>query len=310
MNYKSTVAFIAILAIVAVAIVPIAIDDQSDAAPTSIDATYADGVVSLTFDQAPSALPATVQISSESGDVVFENGILPTGTEVKFRVTLEEGNYTIAFTQGALSLSCNLTVEGSVIPDPDVTLESIEVTTMPDKVEYTEGENFDATGMVVTATYSDETTKPVTNYTISGGDNLAVGTIEVTISYTEGDITVETTVGITVTESETPVDPDEPTEDPADRPFPNTITLSDGAVIDSLSSITASTTQEVIIAGDVTVAAGGFLDIYGKLTIQEGASLTIEQDGNVYIQKDGVVDVQGDLVAEAGADEATFQYGG
>ncbi len=309
MNNKQMTIIAAVMVLAMAAIIAIPYDDV-DAADVSseVSVTYNPGFGLIITAPASCAGQATYVISA-NGETVATDVMTFGQTGGLLNFTPEaDTEYTIA-----LTFENGDTAEivyGSGSEPINKILESIEVTTMPDKVEYTEGENFDATGMVVTATYSDETTRAVTNYTISGGDSLAVGTTEVTISYTEGDITVETTVGITVTESETPVDPDEPTEDPADRPFPNTITLSDGAVIDSLSSITASTTQEVIIAGDVTVAAGGFLDIYGKLTIQEGASLTIEQDGNVYIQKDGVVDVQGDLVAEAGADEATFQYGG
>ena len=153
---------------------------------------------------------------------------------------------------------------------------------------------------------------------VNDGDLVDVGTpLTVTVTPAQGyKVVGENPFTVTVSEGMGPItatvqpinDPTE--EDPAERPFTNTITLSDGAIIDASSSINASYTQEVIIAGDVTVAAKGFLDIYGKLTIQEGAVLTIEEGGNVYIQKDGIVDIQGDLVAEAGADKATFQYGG
>ena len=100
-------------------------------------------------------------------------------------------------------------------------------------------------------------------------------------------------------------------QDPSERPFTNTITLGDGAVIDASSSIDASYTQEVVIAGDVTISANGVIDIKGKLTIQDGAVLTIEQGGNIIIQNNGIVDIQGDLVVEAGTTgDESFQYGG
>ena len=153
---------------------------------------------------------------------------------------------------------------------------------------------------------------------VNDGDLVDVGTpLTVTVTPAQGyKVVGENPFTVTVSEGMGPItatvqpinDPTE--EDPAERPFTNTITLSDGAVIDASSSINASYTQEVIIAGDVTVAAKGYLDISGKLTVQEDAVLTIEEGGNVYIQKDGIVDIQGDLVAEAGADEATFQYRG
>jgi hypothetical protein len=50
------------------------------------------------------------------------------------------------------------------------TLESIAVTTLPNKVQYALGANeeLDTEGMVVTATYTDGSTAPVTGYTTSG----------------------------------------------------------------------------------------------------------------------------------------------
>ena len=62
------------------------------------------------------------------------------------------------------------------------------------------GEKIDITGMVVTATYNDGSTKEVTNYTITDGNNLTAGKTSVTISYTENGVTKETTQGITVVE--------------------------------------------------------------------------------------------------------------
>lgn len=75
------------------------------------------------------------------------------------------------------------------------TLSSIAVTTPPTKTTYTEGETFDPAGMVVTATYTDHTTAPITGYTYSPTGALAVGTTSITISYggktTTQSVTVE-----------------------------------------------------------------------------------------------------------------------
>jgi hypothetical protein len=46
-------------------------------------------------------------------------------------------------------------------PPPEVTLASIAVTKNPTKMSYTVGETFAPAGMEITATYSDNTTKPV-----------------------------------------------------------------------------------------------------------------------------------------------------
>jgi hypothetical protein len=82
-------------------------------------------------------------------------------------------------------------------------LSSISVTTPPEKTSYFEGDNFDKTGMVVTATYNDGTTKVITEYSVTDGSNLAVEKTSVTISYTENEVTKTTEVeGITVIKKE------------------------------------------------------------------------------------------------------------
>lgn len=78
------------------------------------------------------------------------------------------------------------------------TLQKIEVTKAPTKTVYTEGENFDKTGMKVLATYSDGNTKEITNYTITDGNNLSTDKTYVTISYTENGVTKTTKQSITV----------------------------------------------------------------------------------------------------------------
>lgn len=85
------------------------------------------------------------------------------------------------------------------IPAQQRTLVSISITTPPTKTAYTEGETFDRTGMVVTATYSDGTTAPVTGYTVSPSGALTTSDTAVTISYTAGTVTRTATQAITVT---------------------------------------------------------------------------------------------------------------
>ena len=68
-------------------------------------------------------------------------------------------------------------------PDP-VTLSGIAVTVQPEKTVYAIDETLDTTSMVVTATYSDETKKAVTEYTISPATFTTAGDeIEVTVTY-------------------------------------------------------------------------------------------------------------------------------
>lgn len=73
----------------------------------------------------------------------------------------------------------------------------IKIKTPPTKIEYKEGENFDATGMVIEATYKDGTSKEVTDYTIENGNNLKANQTQVTIAYGE----IKTEQNITVTEN-------------------------------------------------------------------------------------------------------------
>jgi hypothetical protein len=83
---------------------------------------------------------------------------------------------------------------------PDRYLESIAVTTEPTDKEYTAGQSFDPTGMVVTATYDDNTTAVVTSLCTYSPSPLTEGLTQVTVSYTEGTITKTTTVtGLVVT---------------------------------------------------------------------------------------------------------------
>ena len=64
----------------------------------------------------------------------------------------------------------------------------IEITTPPTKTEYKAGEDFDPTGMVVTAVYDDNSKADLTakDYTIFHGDKLTKGQTDVTIQYNDG----------------------------------------------------------------------------------------------------------------------------
>ena len=94
-----------------------------------------------------------------------------------------------------------------IMPEHDVTisatfeqlkeLDKIEVNTTNVKKTFWQGETFNSTGLVVTAYYTDETSTIVTPKSIIGSTAEA-GTKQVTVSYTEGEITKETKYDITV----------------------------------------------------------------------------------------------------------------
>jgi len=82
----------------------------------------------------------------------------------------------------ALALTA-LTLTGCPNEPADPTLSSIAVTTQPAKTEYDIGETLDTAGMVVTAKYSDGSTKTVTGFTTNGFDSQTVGTKTVTVTF-------------------------------------------------------------------------------------------------------------------------------
>lgn len=89
-------------------------------------------------------------------------------------------------------------------------LKSIAISGEATKTTYFEGEAFDPTGLVVTATYDDESTRVVTNgvkWTCTP-ETLILGATEVNVTATYGEKTAGKTVAVTVTEAPKTVDID------------------------------------------------------------------------------------------------------
>ena len=108
-------------------------------------------------------------------------------------LSLTDTFFTVSYTEGSITKTTTqpITVKGQVI------LTGITITSPPDKVEYIEGDVFDDYGMVVTATYSDGSTKVVKKanefINVSPLYNLKVTDTFVTVTYTDSDSTVKTT---------------------------------------------------------------------------------------------------------------------
>ena len=66
---------------------------------------------------------------------------------------------------------------------PAVTLSSIEIAKLPTKTTYFVGESYDGTGLEVKATYSDNSTKIITNYNVSGFNSTTAATITLNITF-------------------------------------------------------------------------------------------------------------------------------
>ena len=99
----------------------------------------------------------------------------------------------------------SLTIVSSVTPFVPTTLESISLNTSNVQKTFTVGDTFSSEGLVVTASYSDGTSKPVTNYSVSKPNMSTSGTKTVTISYAEDNVSVTATYEIVVKEKPAPV---------------------------------------------------------------------------------------------------------
>ena len=94
---------------------------------------------------------------------------------------------TVSYTEGSVTRTTYLTVTVNA-----VTLSSISITTNPSKTTYNVGDSFSKAGMVVTAKYSNGSSKTVTGYTCSPTTLNSAGSQKITISYSENDVTRNT----------------------------------------------------------------------------------------------------------------------
>lgn len=126
-----------------------------------------------------------------------KDGVSPQTSEIKVtEIKLVKEDYTILPVDDQV-VSMNIT-EKQTEPKPETTLSKIEIEKAPNKVDYTEGEKFDASGLVINALYSDGTKKEVTNYTFSPNAELKKENKLITFSYQENGTTKSTTQAITV----------------------------------------------------------------------------------------------------------------
>lgn len=123
-------------------------------------------------------------------------GSLPSDGQYEAHVSMVEEN-------GGYYVAVDVTVVKAGRPNQDdeedgpVVLTGISVSGDFEK-EYYVGQTFDKNGMIVTAYYSNSTSKPVTGYTVSPEKFETEGSITVTITYAEGDVTKTATVTVNV----------------------------------------------------------------------------------------------------------------
>lgn len=106
---------------------------------------------------------------------------------------LSDTTITVSYTEGDVTKTTTQAITVAKV------LSGIKITTPPNRTAYFEREVFDPEGMVVTANYTDGSSKTVTGYTYSPTSQLSKGTTMITVSYSEGGVTKTTTQSITVT---------------------------------------------------------------------------------------------------------------
>ena len=139
----------------------------------------------------PKGMVVRATYDDNSSSVVHVYTCSPDGA-----LSTSDTEITVSYTKDGVSKTATQAITVNAAATKELT--SIEITTPPDKVEYTEGESFDAKGMVVTAKYSDNTSNTVTSYTYSPDGVLSTSDSSITVSYTEGGVTQTATQTITV----------------------------------------------------------------------------------------------------------------
>lgn len=127
------------------------------------------------------------EVFTSKEDIAAGANVIICGKIMKFKETYEfdKENYLVEY---------NAPVEK--------VLKSIAISGEATKTTYKEGEAFDPTGLVVTATYEDESTEVVTSrveWTFNP-ETLILGTTEVNVTATYGEKTASKTVAVTVAE--------------------------------------------------------------------------------------------------------------
>ena len=167
--------------------------------------TYPDYYVNLTKVSAPAATLSSIAVTNPPNRTAYGEGesFNPSGMVVTAAysdgttkaipypsysyspsgaLSASDNRITVSYTEGGITK----TTTQAITVSSGMKLESISIWSPPTKTEYTEAEYFDPAGMVVTASYSNGTTKPVTGYTYSPTGALTTANNEINISYTDG----------------------------------------------------------------------------------------------------------------------------
>ena len=109
------------------------------------------------------------------------------------------GDWTVTASLGGANASQVVDVSGALLYEVDLMITSgIAVTTQPGKKTYYIGEAFDPAGMVVTATFADDTTENVTGDCTFSPATIAKDTTAITVNYQRAGIRKTASVAVTV----------------------------------------------------------------------------------------------------------------
>lgn len=109
------------------------------------------------------------------------------------------GDWTVTASMGGQNASEEVHVSGALLYEVDLMITSgIAVTTQPGKKTYYIGEAFDPAGMVVTATFADDTTENVTGDCTFSPATIAKDTTAITVNYQRAGIRKTASVPVTV----------------------------------------------------------------------------------------------------------------
>ena len=156
----------------------------------SISATYANDSQAIYTSTPLDSLKAYITVKGINNDG-SDYGVI-SQEEFSLSGTLTAG--TSSITVSYKTFTANVEITGVI----DVVLERLEMTSAPHKLTYTVFETLDTTGMVITAFYTDGSSKVVTSEVSASVSQMTVDTDKVTFTYTDGTGSKSVDVDVTV----------------------------------------------------------------------------------------------------------------
>ena len=225
------------------------------------------------------------------------------------------GEQTVTVTYGGKTASFTINVIAPEVAEP--TLVSIAITQLP-KTEYAWGEDLDLTGMEVTATFSDGSTRVVEGWSVDETNMFEAGTKKLGVYYSVGEngawAEFEIVVGEAPTETPTEEPTEEPTEDSTEPEIKETTFYSD----DTFAAVTATATDATLAEVEENAKADELLEYwYGYDISLEGQVANTAVTVKLWLDPDAMtsenlavyyVNENGELVAVTGYAVAKDEY--